>query len=58
MCCPFNIRMKSLNSLKKFGSDFIRCEEGQMAPMMMTALLIAYTTFMGAAIDMGNLYMA
>lgn len=26
-----------------------------MAPMMMTALLIGYSTFMGAAIDMGNL---
>ncbi len=55
MRCPFSIRMKSLDSLKKFGSDFVRREEGQMAPMMMTALLIAYTTFMGAAIDMGNL---
>jgi len=52
---PLKACKKPLNSLQKFGSDFVRREEGQMAPMMMTALLIAYTTFMGAAIDMGNL---
>ncbi len=55
MRSPLKICKRLLNSLKRFGSDFVHLEEGQMAPMMMTALLIAYTTFMGAAIDMGNL---
>jgi hypothetical protein len=44
-----------MDSLKEFVFDFIHREEGQMAPMMMTALLIGYSIFMGAAIDMGNL---
>jgi hypothetical protein len=41
----------------RFWSSFIRLEEGQMAPFVFSGLLIAYSLFMGAAIDMSNLWL-
>lgn len=36
---------------------FFRSEEGQMAPMLLTAFMVCYSAFMGTAIDMSNLWL-
>ena len=55
---PLKIIFKNvMKSIARFGRDVVRREEGQMAPMMLTAVLIGYSTCMGAAIDMSNLWL-
>jgi len=47
----------AMHSISHFCVAFVRSEEGQMAPFAFSGLLIAYSLFMGAAIDMSNLWL-
>ena len=50
-------RKSAFRSFVGFCADFLRRKEGQMAPFAFSGLLVGYSVFMGAAIDMSNLWL-